>query len=282
MTPEQLTCIKEHLFWNNVSVQPLSGGSCNEIYCLSHQGENVVIKLADQRQFPGLLLREREGLAALRQTNTFHIPEILSYFEDNSTAFLCMEWISSTHSSANSDQLFGQKLAELHQNTHTKFGWHTSNYIGSLLQNNSFTESMAEFYIQNRLEPQFRMASQKGFNFNRIDTLYTIVSSSTPAEPPALIHGDLWSGNAMVSARGEPCLIDPAVSYASREMDIALMKLFGGFGTTIFEAYQEVYPLACGWQDRISLWQLYYYLVHVNLFGSSYASSVQRCMDAYT
>lgn len=281
MTPEQLTCIKENLSWNTISVEPLSGGSCNEIYRVSNQKENVVIKLADQRQFPELLLREKEGLVALRQTNTFRIPDIFAYFKDDATAYLHMEWIPSTHSSPGYNQRFGQKLAELHKNTYNTFGWHTSNYIGQLGQDNTFKESPVEFYIQNRLEPQFRMASQKGFQFSGISDLYAVATSVIPDEPPALVHGDLWSGNAMCSGQNEPCLIDPAVSYAPREMDIALMKLFGGFNTAVFTTYQEIYPLASGWHNRMLLWQLYYYLVHVNLFGSSYAANVQRCIDAY-
>ena len=99
-----------------------------------------------------------------------------------------------------------------------------------------------------------------------------------PEEPPARLHGDLWSGNAHVCADGTPALLDPAAYGGHREMDLAMMRLFGGFSDRVFAAYDEVWPLACGWEDRVPLWQLYPLLVHVNLFGSSYVAGLAQCV----
>jgi fructosamine-3-kinase len=102
-----------------------------------------------------------------------------------------------------------------------------------------------------------------------------------PEERPSLIHGDLWNGNYLIAKEGKPVLIDPAVSYGIREMDLAMMHLFGGFSEEVYNVYHELSPLQAGWQDRTSLWQLYYLLVHLNLFGSGYLSQVQTAIKRY-
>jgi len=115
-----------------------------------------------------------------------------------------------------------------------------------------------------------------GFNalFNQLEEIY-------PTEKPALLHGDLWSGNMMVAANGSPCIFDPAVYYGHREMDLAMMALFGGYGDSWIDAYNEVYPLENGWQERIEIGQLYPLMVHVNLFGGSYARSVESILQKF-
>ena len=116
----------------------------------------------------------------------------------------------------------------------------------------------------------------------RLLCIYSQISEEIPDEAPSLIHGDLWNGNYMVSNKGEPTLIDPAVAYAPREMDIAMMHLFGGFPQDVYSIYNEQFPLVENWKDRISLWQLYYLLVHLNLFGSSYLSQVKGIIKRYS
>ena len=129
--------------------------------------------------------------------------------------------------------------------------------------------------------PQFEMAQQKGYVFKDLEAFCHNILTEIPDEPSSLIHGDLWGGNFMVDNSGLPCLIDPSVSYAPREMDIAMMHLFGGFDTRVFEVYQEVFSMQNGWQDRIPLFQLYYLLVHLNLFGRSYYGQVKSIVDQY-
>jgi fructosamine-3-kinase len=102
-----------------------------------------------------------------------------------------------------------------------------------------------------------------------------------PPEPPARLHGDLWGGNLMHDAGGAPCLVDPAVYAGHREIDLAMMRLFGGFGARVFAAYEEAYPLAPGSLDRVPLYQLYPLMVHVNLFGGGYAGQVERILARY-
>jgi fructosamine-3-kinase len=177
---------------------------------------------------------------------------------------------------------FAEALACLHKTTAKNFGLDHDNYIGSLPQQNNFCSSASEFYITQRLEPQFKMAADNGFNFKNLEKFFKNISEEISNEAPALVHGDLWNGNYMVSKIGEAVLIDPAVAYAPREMDIAMMKLFGGFSEEIFSNYNAAFPLGEGWKERLPLWQLYYLLVHLNLFGSGYLPQVNSVIKRYS
>jgi protein-ribulosamine 3-kinase len=110
--------------------------------------------------------------------------------------------------------------------------------------------------------------------FHRLDTLF-------PTEPPALLHGDLWSGNFLCDTQGRPVLIDPAVYYGHREMDLAMTRLFGGSDAALYAAYTDEWPLERGWEERVDLCNLYPLLVHVNLFGGSYITQVEAVLRRY-
>ena len=196
--------------------------------------------------------------------------------------FLALEYIPSGNPKPDFWNSFAEKLAQLHCITQPHFGYPVNNYIGALPQYNTPTPDAASFYIEQRLGPQFELAANKGYRFTGIDALYHYCRQHIPDEPPALVHGDLWSGNFLIDISGEAVLIDPAVAFASREMDIAMMHLFGGFSPQVFAHYNHVFPLASGWKERIRLWQLYYVLVHVNLFGRSYFAQAQSIISHYT
>jgi fructosamine-3-kinase len=139
-----------------------------------------------------------------------------------------------------------------------------------------------EFYISQRLEPQLKLAFEGGFKFGNLKGFFKNISEEIPEESPSLIHGDLWSGNFLVAHNGDPALIDPAVAFAPREMDLAMMKLFGGFSEEVFMTYNSIFPLCEGWKERTAIWQLYYLLVHLNLFGSGYWSQVKFILKRYS
>jgi fructosamine-3-kinase len=154
-----------------------------------------------------------------------------------------------------------------------------------LPQSNAPAPTWAEFYRARRIEPQLRRAADDGVASARMlrdgERLLAVMEERVgPPEPPSRLHGDLWGGNLLVDERGDPCLIDPAVHGGHRELDLAMMHLFGGFGARVFEAYDEAFPLAPGHEQRIPLYQLYFLLVHVNLFGGSYVGSVERALAA--
>ena len=263
--------------------KPLHGGDINEVFFVeTHQGK-FVLKINQANQFPGMFEAEAQGLQLLKNTNTFKIPEVINFGETESHAYLLLEYITPGNRSPEFDKNFGVSLAKLHQNTALYFGLDHDNYSGSLPQKNdgNFTNA-SEFYIEKRLIPQLQLATKKGFTFQNLDTFFKNIQNEIPHEPPALIHGDLWNGNYLVDIKGDPCLIDPAVCFASREMDLAMMQLFGGFDDEVFHAYNEAFPLEKNWKSRTGLWQLYYLLVHLNLFGSGYYNSVNTILKTYS
>ena len=176
-------------------------------------------------------------------------------------------------------------LAELHLQSSERFGLDHDNYIGSLPQQNSEHDSWVEFYRDERLISQMKLAEMGGRLTSKMkqgfDSLFLELENLFPNEKPSLLHGDLWSGNMMVAEDGSPSIFDPAVYYGHREMDLAMMALFGGFGDSWVSAYNELYPLEADWQERIPLGQLYPLMVHVNLFGGGYAGSVERILHQF-
>jgi len=225
---------------------------------------------------------EARGLNVLKSSNTFSIPEVIACGEVDVTSYLLLKYVDSVSRSSDFWEMFGLQLAAMHQISEVYFGFEEDNYIGSLPQENTKNETASAFYIQQRLEPQFRLASKNGYSFSKLDVFYKNIAGVIPKEPSSLIHGDLWSGNFMEDEKGTPCLIDPAVAYSPREMDIAMMHLFGGFEQQLFEVYHEIFPLQKGWKRRIPLFQLYYLLVHLNLFGNSYYASVKAIIEEYS
>lgn len=261
----------------------LTGGDINAVFLLKTPTDSWVIKLNDKSAFPGMFQKEAFALEELAKTNSFRIPKVVCTAELNNHAYLILEYIETGSENDKFWEDFGVCLASLHKNTNHEFGWKSPNYIGSLAQYNAYCESSAEFYISQRLLPQFKLASQNGFRFQNLDSFFKNVSGLIPkAEKPALIHGDLWSGNYMVDAHQTPVLIDPAICFASREMDLAMMQLFGGFPAEVFDVYQTHFTLEPNWKSRIKLYQLYYLLVHLNLFGKSYLNSVQQIIRNYS
>lgn len=265
------------------SASILAGGDINEVYSLTTStSEKFVVKLNDPAKYPGMFTAEKAGLETLAQPEIFTIPQVINTGEVNGRSYLLLKFIESSSPVGNFWEIFGKQLAQLHKIKSPVFGFKEDNYIGSLPQQNNHCKNAGEFYISQRLEPQFRMAANKGFKFQNIDILYKRCEELIPLEPPSLVHGDLWSGNYLTDANGLPCLIDPAVAFAPREMDIGMMKLFGGFDPVLFSSYQKNYPLQEDWEERIPLWQLYYLLVHLNIFGAGYKSRVDSIIAKYS
>lgn len=261
--------------------QRLHGGDINDVYLLK-SSENFVVKINDANRFPGMFDAEAKGLKLLVSSDSFRIPKVINQGDIESQSYLLLEYIVEGTPKTDFAQQFAENLVKLHKTTQETFGLDHDNYIGSLPQKNLSSDSAAEFYISQRLEPQIKMAFDNGFKFKDVEIVFKNISDEVPEEPPALIHGDLWAGNYLVDSSGSPVLIDPAVSFASREMDLAMMKLFGGFDAEIFRIYEELFPPEPEWQKRIKMWQLYYLLVHLNLFGNSYYSGVKNIIKSYS
>lgn len=265
-----------------IELKPLSGGDINEVFLLKCHEGNFVIKLNNASKFPGMFAAEAKGLQLLTEAKSFKIPTLIAEGVFQHTSYLLLEYIVPGNKPITFWRTFAENLATLHKTTQQKFGLDHDNYIGSLTQKNNYSETAPEFYITQRLEPQFKMALENGFHFKNLEKFYKNISEEIPTEPPSLIHGDLWSGNFMVSENGEAVLIDPAVAFAPREMDIAMMKLFGGFSDEVFSNYNTIFPITGDWKERIPLWQLYYLLVHLNLFGAGYLPQVNGIINRFS
>lgn len=264
----------------------MSGGDINEARRLETAKGRFFLKMNPAGHAHHIFKAESEGLQLLAQTRTLRIPQVIGHSQPNdATGFLLMEFIEPGAQRPDFWQRFGEGLAMLHRTTQANFGLDTDNFIGSLPQSNRKHNNWLEFYIEERLLPQIQLAeTQHHFSTSdheNFDQLFKKLPQILPEEPPTLIHGDLWNGNFLTDEHGAPVLIDPAVCFASREMDIAMSKLFGGFDREFYQVYQEHYPFLPGWEERIDLYQLYYLLVHVNLFGGGYVQSVRQVVRGF-
>ena len=243
----------------------------------------LFFKINHSVDFPEMFAREVEGLNALREG--MRTPFVLDQGEYEELQFLELELINGGMKDLKFWISFGQELAQLHKISNEQFGFEKNNYIGSLRQSNNYKDKWEDFLIEERIQPQLEMAVNAG-EINYVESkpfehFYKRIAEIYPNEPPALLHGDLWGGNYICAENGDPVLIDPAVYYGHREIDLGMMHLFGGFDTRLYDEYQTVYPLEKNWRQRIEINQLYPLLVHVNLFGRSYWSRVKGIIDQF-
>jgi len=268
-----------------VGARPLSGGDINQAFEVGLADGRAVFVKSNVSAPNDMFVAEARGLAWLAEAKALRVPAVLAASGANDlTPFLALELIRSAPSRApNFDEQLGRGLAALHRHGAQAFGLDHDNYVGRLPQKNTFGVAWPEFYRVRRLGPQLRAAAAAGLapprmrrDFERL--LAQLETLCGPPEPPARLHGDLWGGNMIADDLGEPCLIDPAVYGGHREIDLAMMKLFGGFGPRVFAAYKEAFPLADGYRERVPLYQLYPLMVHVNLFGGGYLAQVEAAL----
>lgn len=267
-----------------VSTTPVYGGSINTCEKIGTTAGDFFMKWNTHEQIQSFIA-EREGLQTLRETNTFIVPEIINIAQTGDTSLMVMQNIISSEPNDAFWEQFGYCLASLHRYTSDTFGFHSDNNIGSLPQKNDKHKSWQTFFIEMRLLPLLTLAEQSGtFGstvIKRFEKLFPLLNDYFPEEAPALLHGDLWSGNFLCNHKGNPVLIDPAVYFGHREMELSFMNLFGGFPTRVFEVYQEVFPLFPDWRDRISTYNLYPLLVHCILFGKSYWNPIDQTLRSF-
>jgi len=264
------------------AVRPLGGGDINEAYEVTLADGRAVFAKTNARAPAGMFAAEARGLRWLAEPGVIRIPDVLAVDED----VLVLEMLRPAARGPGFDEALGRALAALHRAGAPGFGLDHDNFIGRLAQSNTPRPSWADFYRTARLEAQLALAASRGLAGATLrrgfDTLFGKLEALIgPAEPPARLHGDLWGGNLHTDERGAPCLIDPAAYGGHREVDLAMMRLFGGFGPRVFAAYEESFPLADGAPERVALYQLYPLLVHVNLFGGAYLGAVTRALAEY-
>lgn len=268
------------------TIVPIKGGDINDAFRIESFNKKYFLKVNSATNFPNLFIKEARALNTIKETKTFPIPKVLNLGEvGKDFQYLLLEWIEpSTPTVVNWEKL-GRNLAKLHQNTNNQFGWSEDNYIGIVLQPNKFENNWNDFYAQNRILPMMKLLKNKQLitskQIKSAENLCKQFDSIFPKEKPALIHGDFWNGNIISGEKGEFNLIDPAIYYGNREMDIAMAKLFGGFDDTFFDAYQEITPLEPGYEERLPVTQLFPLLIHAYLFEGYYVKDVQTILKKF-
>lgn len=275
--------IKTELNEDLISFSSLSGGSINRVYRCATQQDQFVIKLNDAGKYPLMFEKEEKGLALLNTSN-FRIPTTLKTGTEQNISYLILEHIANTGNTINEIEL-GTQLAEMHLITSDSFGLDHNNYIGSIPQINNKESDWTTFYQSMRLEPLVRKGFDSGYfetkTLRLFEKVYKELDRLIPIEPASLLHGDLWQGNIICDENSSPVLIDPAVYYGHREIDLAMLQLFGNISHDTIDAYNNTYPLDKHWRKRIDLHQLYPLLVHLILFGESYYETVLNTLKKY-
>jgi len=267
-----------------ISYKPVHGGDISRAFQLITTAGAFFVKVNSSR-LADMFRKEYSGLQAIQQTGSVAVPRPLCAGTTGNDQFLVLEWMETGRPADDFPQQFGHALATLHRQSHIQFGWVEDNYIGSLVQPNHYADNWPAFYASQRILPLMERAAREG-RCEKKDVAMALavcnkLSSIFPAEPASLLHGDLWSGNYITGSNGYACVFDPAVYYGHREMDLAMMLLFGGFDPLLYQYYNQAYPLEKNWLRRTDLCQLYPLLVHLILFGGGYYARVKAILEKY-
>jgi fructosamine-3-kinase len=269
------------------SVKRVGGGCISPgAHIVTDHGSHHFVKWSDGEDSPAAFFAEEaRSLRALREAAAVRVPAVL----DVGRHWLLLEWLEPGSPRDHTWESLGRGLARLHRSSARAFGWATDNFIGSLPQTNAEASDWPTFWLDCRILPQWSAARRRGFfgasDQRALDRFAREAGGLLEAgnmDGPSLLHGDLWGGNVHVMDDGTAALIDPSCSYGHREVDLAMARLFGGFDSEFFHAYHEAWPVAPGFDDtRCPLYQLYYLLVHVNLFGGSYVGGVASVLGRF-
>ena len=261
----------------------VTGGDINHCQMLETSAGRFFLKSNAGLFGLDLFEKEARGLVTLANAGEIRIPRPLFDGRFHQQVFLVIEWLEKGVPGEGYWSRFGAALAGLHRHGGPAFGFDHDNYIGRLHQSNRRHARWSDFHAQERILPLARRSSERGLlsaeDLGHAESVCARLHTLIPEEAPALLHGDLWSGNCLCLADGEPSLFDPAVHYGHREADIAMTLLFGGFDASFYESYEEAYPLAPGWRERVGLFHLYPLLVHLLLFGGAYRSRVSETLS---
>ena len=259
------------------------GGSIHECYRWDGDQGPIFLKVASL-EHRAAFEAEAAGLEELRQANAIRVPKVSSVGAGASHSWIALEWVRFGARSRSADSWLGEGLARLHRTTADAFGWQRDNTIGSTPQLNGRHSDWVAFFRDHRLRYQMDLAGRNGYGARLqqrgtvlLDRLGEFFDTYRPR--PSLLHGDLWGGNWAADDQGQPVIFDPAVYYGDREADVAMTRLFGGFGADFYSSYEATWPLDPGAPTRIELYNLYHVLNHLNLFGAGYLSRAVSMID---
>jgi len=272
---------------SSLKFQPIGGGSINDTYQVLVNGHaRFFLKINSAAKYPRLFQKEKNGLQFINNQRIFCVPSVIIGNEIDDYQILLLEWIESGLRTERFWKKFGEHLARLHRITNPQFGFEEDNYMGALPQLNDQYGSWVEFFVQCRLRPQIRMAMENHLlqskHIHEFENLHLRLEEIFNSEQSSLLHGDLWSGNFMCDHNSEPVLIDPAVYFGHRSMDLAMTTLFGGFEKSFYESYDYHFPLPKNYRDQWDVCNLYPLLIHLNLFGAGYLGEIERTLKSFT
>jgi len=262
--------------------QRVQGGSISTACRWNGSAGPLFIKIGPAAEHL-MLEAQAEGLAELKSAAAVRVPEVRGVGAGDGHAWLALEWIDFGPRSAGAEAELGRGLAVQHRHLAPVFGWHRDNTIGRTPQANRRERDWAAFLRDQRMRPQFELARHhlgSGLRercerlLERLDDFF-----ATHRPDPSLVHGDLWGGNWQADADGHPVIFDPAVYYGDREVDLAMTRLFGGFGPAFYRAYEAEWPLEPGADVRADLYNLYHVVNHLNLFGAGYLPQVRSLVE---
>jgi protein-ribulosamine 3-kinase len=263
--------------------QRLGGAGASESYEWPCENGKLFVKVGPGERRPALEA-EAAGLTELSRAQALRVPRVLASGATDDAAFLALEWIDAAPADSACARRLGEGLAALHAVTAPRFGWGRDNTIGRTSQTNGWMEEWAGFFRERRLRPQLDLAVENGFGKlvetpgeRLLESVHLLLAGHAPRA--SLLHGDLWGGNWLATAEGEPVIVDPAVYYGDREADLAMTRLFGGFGAAFYREYEAADPLPPGAGLRRDLYNLYHVLNHANLFGGGYARQARDMID---
>jgi fructosamine-3-kinase len=269
-----------------LSREPLGGGDISRVERVRTTHGAFIVKTHPSPP-EGFFRAEAAGLVALAGSGTtLRVPTVLAV-RDDGPSLIVLEDLGTGRARGGVDEAVGAGLAALHRRGAPQFGFETDTFCGSTRQPNEWSGSWVKFFGERRLRYQMMLAAQSGLLAaaerrrldGLIDRLDTIIHE--PPEGPALVHGDLWSGNLHIAGDGRPALIDPAVAFAHREAELGMMTLFGGFSPRVYDAYAAAFPLEPGWRERNPIYRLYNLLNHLNLFGEAYRGQVMAVVNQF-
>ena len=261
----------------------VGGGCINTAMKISGSGSEYFLKL-NSATLLDMFEAEADGLREMTAANAVRVPNVICTGTSANQAFIVMEYLAiDGRSGAPVMARFGEQLAQMHRHTVERYGWHRDNTIGSTPQHNDWHADWVGFWRDQRLGYQLQLAGKHGLGarvLHKGEKLQDSLSVFFSDQPQAsILHGDLWSGNYGVSREGEPVIFDPAVYFGDRETDLAMTELFGGFGSDFYAAYNNTWPLAPGYKQRKTLYNLYHILNHYNLFGGGYGAQAEGMID---
>jgi len=282
--------------WNSIATQisqvtgklfhathqrPVGGGSINRAFAISDPDHRAYFVKLNDASCLAMFEAEALGLQQIVATQTIRVPLPICWGITEGSAYIVLEWLDLGYGTHRAWAAMGQQLAAMHRVASPQgFGWERNNTIGLTPQINAWMSDWPAFFAEQRIGYQLQLAQQRGGHFPQAAQLLAAIPQILAGHQPlpSLLHGDLWSGNAVVTQLEEPVIVDPAVYFGDREVDLAMTELFGSFPNDFYRAYDQAFPLEPGYRQRKLLYNLYHILNHFNLFGGSYEHQANQMM----